>query len=300
MALLEMFTVEEELERNSELKQSDLTMLRDWHKKQPHLPPMSDYELVLFLHSNYYRTEPTKTTIDTFFTIKTHVPEFFSDRDPLGSKSIREIMKVSCCVLLPGTTPEGYRVVYSRLIDYDPSHYVPIDAMKLVIMSMDLWLRTVGPNPGYIIIVDMEGSVFSHMARLSPMTAKKYLYYLQEALPIRLKAIHCMNTAPFIDVLLNLFKPFMNKGFMDLISLHSTKETLAKKIPINLLANDQGGEAGPLKDLWEAEVRNLEEHRAWFQEDEMRKVNETVRPGKAKNATDFFGVEGSFKKLDID
>lgn len=71
-------------------------------------------------------------------------------------------------------------------------------------------------------------------------------------------------------------------------------------VPLDILTNEQGGKAGPLDDLWAAEVRKLEEHRAWFQEEDTRKANEAARPGKAKNVTDLFGVEGSFKKLDID
>lgn len=87
---LKGITYEEELKKNTDLKEDDMQMLRDWYKKQPHLPPLTDAELVLFLHSNYYRMEPTKATIDTYFTVRTHVPEFFSNRDPLGSKELRK------------------------------------------------------------------------------------------------------------------------------------------------------------------------------------------------------------------
>ncbi|XP_046417876.1 alpha-tocopherol transfer protein-like [Neodiprion fabricii] len=300
MALIKLPTVEEQMAKDSELKESDLQTLRDWCKKQPHLPEISDYELILFLHSNYYRLEPTKTTIDAFFTVKTHVPEFFRNRDPLGCKELREISKVVYCIPLRGTTPDGYKVILAKIHDCEPSHYVLVDAVKLFCMIMELWIYTSGVSSGHIIVIDMEGAVFGHVARLSPMTMKKYFYYLQEALPVRLKAFHFVNTVPFMDLILNMIKPFMKKELLDMLFLHTNVESLSKKIPIDLLTNDLGGKIGSEKDLWAAELQKLEEHRAWFQEDETRRVNESLRPGKAKNVTDIFGVEGSFKKLDID
>lgn len=91
MASIKLVTYEEELNKNpKELKEDDVQMLREWCKKQPHLPEISDSELALFLHSNYYRLEPTKTTIDTFFTVRTHVPEFFSNRDPVNNKELKK------------------------------------------------------------------------------------------------------------------------------------------------------------------------------------------------------------------
>lgn len=90
MAQIKPVTYEEELKKNPDLKEEEIQSLKEWYKKQPHLPKMTDAELVLFFHSNYYRMEPTKLTIDTYYTVKTHVPEFFSNRDPLGQKELRK------------------------------------------------------------------------------------------------------------------------------------------------------------------------------------------------------------------
>lgn len=94
MASIDSVPFEEELKRNPELKEADVQMLREWCDKQPHLPKTSDSELALFLHSNYYRLEPTKTTIDTFFTVRSHVPEFFCNRDLINNKELKKSSNV--------------------------------------------------------------------------------------------------------------------------------------------------------------------------------------------------------------
>ncbi|XP_015435212.1 PREDICTED: uncharacterized protein LOC107190840 [Dufourea novaeangliae] len=301
MASTKPVTYEEELKRNSDLKEEDIQMLRDWSKKQPHLPKLTDTELVLFLHSNYHRIEPTKATIDTYYTVRTHVPEFFSHRDPLGSKELRKAFQTVTVQVLDKPTSDGYAILYGRLLDYEPSHYIYNDGMKFLSMIVDLWLYIGGTTPGHVILFDMKNVVFGHAARLSPMGLKKYLYYLQEALPVRLKGFHFMNITPVMDVILNMMKPFMKKELLDMLHTHTTLDTVGKFLPVDALPNEAGGKAGPLQELHEKSVRALEANREYFLEEERTKrVNETLRPGKGKSATDLFGVEGSFKKLDID
>lgn len=86
---------EEEKKKNPELKDSDVQILKDWCAKQAHLPKIMDVEYALFLHSNYYRIEPSKTTIEAYYTSRTHMTEFFSDRDPLGTKQLREAFRTT-------------------------------------------------------------------------------------------------------------------------------------------------------------------------------------------------------------
>jgi hypothetical protein len=83
--------------------------------------------------------------------------------------------------------------------------------------------------------------------------------------------------------------------------MHTTYDTLEKFVPLDVLPNEAGGQAGSLQELQNVQVKKFEANIAWFQDDEANhRVNESLRPGKAKTATDLFGVEGSFKKLEID
>ena len=67
------------------------------------------------------------------------------------------------------------------------------------------------------------------------------------------------------------------------------------------MPNEAGGKAGPVDEIRKNCYKELEDHKTWFIEEEAtRRVNESLRPGKGKSATDLFGTEGSFKKLNID
>lgn len=301
MCSAKMITVEEEFKKNPELKESDLQALREWCKKQPHLPKIADIDLILFLHSNYYLLEPSKRTIDNYFTMRTHVPELFTNRDVLNSPSLRKQLDIAVYTPLKGLSKKGYSIIYSRFIDFDPTHFVHSEMEKSNGMVVDLWLRTEGTVKGHVFLMDMQGSQMGHVSRMNPSIAKKSLLYVQDALPVRLKELHVMNVTPLFDVMLTICKPFVKKELLDMLHFHTSLESLEEYIPLDILPNEAGGKAGPLSKFNEDRMKLLTDFRDWFIEDEKSgRVNENLRPGKSKNAGEVFGVEGSFKKLDID
>lgn len=84
--------------------------------------------------------------------------------------------------------------------------------------------------------------------------------------------------------------------------IHTTKDTLGKFVPLEAFPSDISlcGSAKPLKEQHEEQLKKVENHREWFLKDEATgRVNEALRVGENKTM-DLFGVEGSFKKLDID
>ncbi|XP_011163312.2 alpha-tocopherol transfer protein-like [Solenopsis invicta] len=294
-------SIEDECKRNPELKMSDLQMLKDWMDKQPHLPQIEMLYFVMFLHSNYYRIEPTKKTIDNFFTIRTHLPEIFSNRDPIAWKDLRQAFSIIAAVPLEEKTKEKYIMTLVKFLDTNPSKFNYLECAKYLFMTCEVQNVVHGTSAGQIVILDAAGFSFSHLASFNLVILKKILFYIQEAAPVRLKAIHILNTMPVVDALVNLVKPFMKKELMNILHFHSSMETVKKFLPIEGLPNEYGGKAGSTEEITAKHIKLLEEFRDWFQYDEaVGRVNESLRVGKCENAENLFGVEGSFKKLELD
>lgn len=99
-------------------------------------------------------------------------------------------------------------------------------------------------------------------------------------------------------------------------------EDLYKYVPQDCLPSDYGGSLPSVKELhgqcrcyydnikWGSIIyyaplldqnwKTISGNGEFFAEEEKRIVDESKRPGKPKNVGDIFGIEGSFKKLDID
>lgn len=77
-------------------------------------------------------------------------------------------------------------------------------------------------------------------------------------------------------------------------------ESLYNYIPKRLLPTEYGGEAGPLQDIIDKWVEKIESYRDFFKEEDQYGTDEKKRPGRPKNAESLFGIEGSFRKLEVD
>lgn len=76
-------------------------------------------------------------------------------------------------------------------------------------------------------------------------------------------------------------------------------EELYKWIPKRLLPTEYGGEAGPIQNIIDEWEKKLLANVEYFKEEETFGTDEKKRVGSPKNAETLFGVDGSFRKLDV-
>lgn len=76
-------------------------------------------------------------------------------------------------------------------------------------------------------------------------------------------------------------------------------DELYKYIPKRLLPTEYGGEAGPIQDIIDVWEKKLHANKDYFKEEENYGTDEKKRPGRPKNSENLFGIDGSFRKLDV-
>ncbi|XP_058833402.1 alpha-tocopherol transfer protein-like isoform X2 [Topomyia yanbarensis] len=242
---------------------NSVNTLMEWLKSQPHLPHISENDALMFLHCNYYDTEAAKQTIEKYYTFRTNCSDFFKNRD-VEDPAIHTALNLTMFTVFPKSTPEGYKIAYCRLIDTDTTNYVHLYNVKYLILCLDLWMKEEAFAPGHVIIVDMEGMNLGHVAKMKISVLRNYVYYTQEALPIRLKQLHFLNVVPFMDKVMFLVKPFLQKKVVDVMHMHTNLQTMLKAIPVECLPEEYGGNAGKIKDLREAYNQKLFKRRLEF------------------------------------
>lgn len=68
----------------------------------------------------------------------------------------------------------------------------------------------------------------------------------------------------------------------------------------DILPEEYGGSNGSLLDHTESVVSLFESKIDWLKNQTQFKADESKRPGKPKNYSDIFGMEGSFRQLNVD
>lgn len=150
--------------------------------------------------------------------------------------------------VLPQLTPEGHKVVVTKLWSCDPAKVNLTECCKLFAMLAAMGNLKYGTYDGFVFLLDLEGAVFGHLLRIPIFVVKRFFNYLQEGMPVRLRKVHIFNLVPFMDKILNLVRPLMKKELFELIELHSSIESLQKVVPAEILPCDYpGGKADSIE-----------------------------------------------------
>lgn len=204
--------------------------------------------------------------IECYYKMKKSMPEFFLNRD-LDNKEIQRALDYQDYVSLP-VTPDNQNLIFHRLSSFEPKHYVFDEAVKTFIISSEIYAYHNGPRSGTTFVFDLKGVTFGHMFRPSIGSMRKGMRFLQEGNPFDITAVHVLNTVPFINMIINIVKPFTMSELLNKIQFHPSNmdyEKFYKEcIPKSHLPSDFGGDLESIEELHKRNRADLMKLRDYF------------------------------------
>lgn len=99
---------------------------------------------------------------------------------------------------------------------------------------------------------------------------------------------------------MSLFIGFLSEKIQKRVQVHKNFDSLHKSVPKSILPKEYGGDYKSISEISEDWNNILIKKRNHFLEDVKYGTDESLRPGIPKNPSTLFGVEGSFRSLNID
>ncbi|XP_049289270.1 retinol-binding protein pinta-like [Anopheles funestus] len=297
----------EELNEKESIIAEELEMLKIWIRQSGHIRGRMEEQFLLgFLRSCKHSMERVKQKLDTYYTIRSVLPEVMRNRDPLDP-FLRKVIKMGVTVPLPKTVnPDDPKIILIRGDAFDGEVCDFPDILKVFTMIGDLLLRDDDQMMicGQAAIIDLGHSSSSHLFNFNLSFLRKASILNQQASPLRQKGFHFINTPKSFDIVLNIFKGLMTEKNRKrtIVSHGYSLESLHKYFPKSVLPAELGGDLGPVQQFVDDWEQKLIDNRTYLIEEESLGVDEGRRrtTNPLAEEKDLFGTAGTFRKLEFD
>ncbi|XP_047041970.1 alpha-tocopherol transfer protein-like [Helicoverpa zea] len=292
-----------ELNETPKKLEDGINHLKDWINKQPHLRARTDDQwLAAFLRGCKHSLERAKEKLDLYYSLRTLSPDLFAFRP--NTPRFKELVETGAGLVLPKlASPLDPRVVIVKPSLYDPNRFTPIEFFSFahILQQIKYLEDDAFMVNGMINVIDLEGITMAHFLQLTPSVLKKLVIAGQDASPLRLKSLHIINSIPAFEKVFNMVVKLLNEKHQKKVHMYSKDFTVLQKyVPLEILPEEYGGQGGSREKIIDFWLKKIDSYSDWFDEDLKFGTDESKRPGKPKSAEQMFGVEGSFRKLDVD
>ncbi|XP_046638360.1 retinaldehyde-binding protein 1-like [Daphnia pulicaria] len=295
---------EKELGEDEHRRTESVLALREWAKKQPHLQamPLDAKFLLRFLRGCKYSMEKAKTKLDLTLTFRTALPEFFDGWDPLSPEN-QAALSLGGSLPLPGYDHQGRRVVLLRPASHDPAK-IKIEVVQRVSFMVSEIMADEDEQmfiTGITLLMDFTNFGMNHFTAMPLSMVKKLMPCWEDANPLRPKSMNYIHTPSIFNLINNLVNSVMKDKMKQRLRVHGEDmESLYKEINKDILPKDYGGENLSVDELTALWKKKCEDRRDFLIATSKVKSDESKRPGRPKTSDELFGIEGSFRKLNVD
>ncbi|XP_049525259.1 alpha-tocopherol transfer protein-like [Dermacentor silvarum] len=203
-----------------------------------------DAFLLRFLRVRKYNVDAAMQTIRNYYKIRTACGPIYCDFLP--SKVPSAARKL--CMVMPEKDVHGRPILFMNIGQWIPSELPFSEYQK----AWTICLEHMASDPvtqvlGVALLLDYNGFSIDKMLSVSLGLLKKAWEYVQDCMPMRLKAIHVLNQSYTFDVLYTLVRPIMKTKLAERFQLYGESyDRLHEEIPSSVLPEEYGGQGPPL------------------------------------------------------
>ncbi|XP_037573455.1 alpha-tocopherol transfer protein-like [Dermacentor silvarum] len=242
---------EEELGETPAKRQEALDRLRKLLDVEPDLNANQDAEFLLrFLRVRKYNVESALQTIKNYYRNRAASGSLY--REFLPCKAPPAARKI--VMILPHKDVHGRPVLLMKPGSWMPDEVSYSDLHRAGLFCLEHLARDPAAQVlGIVLLVDYGGFTVDKLFSTSIGLIRRGLEYLQDCMPMRLKAAHNVRQSYAFDVFFALVRPFIKAKLAERIRLHGQNfESLHEEISPKALPEEYGGQGPPLdpEECW--------------------------------------------------
>ncbi|KAG4073049.1 hypothetical protein HA402_009468 [Bradysia odoriphaga] len=234
---------QKELRESNEIKTKALEDLRELLKEEKDLlVPFDNNEwLVRFLRPCKFYPDSARDLIKRYYHFKVKHSDIYNGLKPSKEANI---FQSNILVVFPNRDQLGRRILVIELGKKWKHKEVSLDE---VFKGCVIFLEAAMIEPetqvhGAVVVFDMDGLSLQQTWQFTPQFAKRIVDWLQDAVPLRIKAIHIVNQPKIFQVVFALFKPFLREKLRNRIYFHGTdRQSLHNHMSPKCLPANYGG-----------------------------------------------------------
>uniref|UniRef100_A0A182K894 CRAL-TRIO domain-containing protein n=1 Tax=Anopheles christyi TaxID=43041 RepID=A0A182K894_9DIPT len=292
------------LREDSSIVKQNLTLLRDWIAKHPHIRRCrTDARFLLrFLRVKKHSFLTASQTLERYLAARTLHPEWFQRMD-IRDPELANLADIGFLYPLMERDADGCLMVLCDWGLLDPKRYTVDHSNRM----HALWLEAYGEDvlvqcAGAVVIFDMQHVQLAHHSVVSLSVLRQVAHYVNNAVPIRCKAIYAVNVPSGALWIVNGLLGFLNEKIRNRCTLFRDYDELAQKIDRSMLPKEHGGKE-PKAEHMRAFREQCERYRdRMLSLDEMEIDLDHNEPYSRQAMLDDIegGAVGSFRKLELD
>ncbi|XP_077300345.1 alpha-tocopherol transfer protein [Arctopsyche grandis] len=196
-----------------------------------YIPIDCDEYLIKFLRPCKFYPESTLQQIKRFYTFRKKNPIYCYNLLP---ENDRNAFKQGLIGFQEIRDNNGSRIlVIEAGGKWKPSQCTLVELFRSIQLSLEAAMAEPKTQVGGVVVIfNMLGFSLSHVVQITPSFAKMVVDWIQDCIPIRLKAIHIVNQPYVFNMVFQIFKPFMREKLKQRLHFHGTNyDSLQKHVP---------------------------------------------------------------------